>query len=140
MWTMISWGIFVILMAIVQWYIIDVKIKFPDKTAWFNFRIFSGFIFLFIFNAQGYILYWTAPFLVFSFWLPFNIIINQLRGEPVFDLSPENSVLDEFVLKIFRLNVVVYGFGLIAFITVISMMVLYGQCTWSEVNYRHCGG
>ena len=135
---MISWALIVIVAAVSQWYIIEELERFPNKKLWFAVRVVLAGLFLWLFIREGYIWYWSISYLVFVFWLPFNVILNLLRGNSILDLSPKNSVLDRLALKIFRVHLAVYGFGLIAFISAVAIMALYGQCTWAEVNYGYC--
>ena len=135
---MIALGAIVIAASISQWYIIEKRKKYPNKTLWFSIRIILAGLFLWLFIRDGYVWYWALSYLVFVFWLPFNVILNLLRGKPLTYLSPKNSVLDKWILKIFRINIAVYGFGLIAFISAVAIMILYGGCTWAEVNYGYC--
>lgn len=135
---MILWAAVVVLAAVSQWFIIERLEKFPKKTYWFIARVIVAGIFLELFIRQGYVWYWAVCYLVFVFWLPFNVILNLLRGKGLIYLSPENSKIDKWVLKIFRIDVAVYGFGLIAMLAAIGVMIFYGHCTWAEANYGNC--
>ena len=135
---MILWAVVVVAAALSQWYIIEKLERFPNKTLWFVVRAIIGGVFMWLFIRQGYIWYWAASYLVFVFWFPFNVILNLLRGKSLIYLSPENSLVDKWVLKIFRVNVAVYGFALIAMLSAIGIMAVYGYCTWAEINYGWC--
>ena len=133
---MIAWALLVVAASISQWYIIEKRGRYPNKKLWFAIRIVLAGLFLWLFIREGYIWYWAVCYLVFVFWLPFNVILNLLRGKPLTYLSPENSKLDRMVLWVFRINIAVYGFGLIAFVSAVAIMILYGGCTWAEINFR----
>ena len=135
---MIAWAVLVIAAAVSQWYIIEKLKRYPNKKLWFAIRVIVGGLFLWLFIRDGYLWYWAASYLVFVFWFPFNVILNLLRGKGALYLSPINSTLDRIALWIFRVDMAVYGFGLIMMISSIAIMVLYGQCTYAEINNGYC--
>lgn len=135
---MILWALVVVAAAISQWYIIEKLNRFPKKNLWFIARVIVAALFMWLFVWQGYIWYWSLCYLVFAFWLPFNIIINILRGSDIFYLSPENSLVDRMLVNIFQVPMMIYLIGLVAMISSIGIMIFYGRCTWGDIAYGWC--
>ena len=136
--TMILWAVLVAIAAISQWYIIEKLGKFPNKRLWFIARAVVAALFMWLFDTQGYVWYWSLCYLVFVFWLPFNVIINLLRGSDLFYLSAENSWVDRMVLNILQIPLMIYLLGLMAMLSSIGIMAFYGHCTWSDIAYGWC--
>jgi len=129
----ILWILVVAASVISQWYIIEEKHKYPKKKIWFFARVGIASIFMYFYLNNGYVWYWSLSYMVFTFWFPFNISLNILRGKTPFYLSAKNSDLDGFALTVFKEPFVVYAFSFILMISSIGIMWFYGDMTYSEI-------
>jgi len=95
---MILWIIYIVLDALVNWYIIEKKKIVPN---YIQLMIFRGWAFILIgiaINLQEWQLLWWFLFTTTSFWLLFDILINLFRGKNIF-YRGENSMIDKFGRK-----------------------------------------
>lgn len=132
------WMIFVIASAVMQWYIIEKRKQYPEKGLWFITRAIFFLFFLSMYMVEGYVWYWAANFMIFTFWLPFNSILNKMRGLRITYLSARNSLVDRVLLKVFVYESIVFWFAFIALIGSVGMLYYYGHCTWFQVNNDLC--
>ena len=128
----ILWVVFILLSIISQWYIIEEKGRKPNKGLWFTIRCIVGGLFMWAYIADGYMWYWTAAFLVGSFWFPFNFGLSIARKN--FDRHLGDDFMDKILLRWFNQTTVFYWSALILVITV-GLMIFYGRVPFSEVSY-----
>lgn len=124
--------------VITQWYIIVKLRKYPNKFTWAFLRTIVAALFLFAYVQQGYVWYWALNYMVFTFWLPFNVALNLMRKESITYLSPKNSFVDRMVLKVFRYEYIVFVYAFMSMLSAIGIMYYYGKCSWVYVNAGLC--
>jgi len=95
---MILWLFYIVLDALVNWYIIEKRKIVPN---YIQLTIVRGWAFILIgiaINLQEWQLLWWFLFTATSFWLLFDILINLFRGKNIF-YRGENSMIDKFGTK-----------------------------------------
>lgn len=132
------WILVVAAAIFTQWYIIEELRKYPNKLVWAFLRLVVAGLFLFAYVQQGYVWYWAVNFMVFTFWFPFNVGLNLMRGKPIAYLSPKNSFVDRMLMKIFRYEFAVLAYAFVSFISAVGIMLYYGKCSWVYINAGLC--
>lgn len=134
----VFWIIFVIGSAFIQWYIIEKRKQYPHKDLWFLVRVIFFLFFLSMYMVEGYKWYWAANFMIFTFWWPFNTILNWKRGLRLTYLSARNSFIDRMLLKVFVHEFIIFVFAFIALLFSVGALHFYGKCTWYQVVNDLC--
>jgi len=119
------WGIFVIISATIQWYIIAKQRRRPDKVFWFGIRIYVAALFMYMYIDNGYLWYWSLLFMMGSFWWPFNTILMLARGVPLRFLG--DDWVDRALLKITNKTDLIFYFSLIFCIITVGCQIFYGK-------------
>lgn len=129
----ILWGVFVLLSVAIQYYIIEKLKRYPSKPFWLLVRgaVFSLFMWLYIVN--GFVWYWSALFMIFASWMPFNTLLNIFRGRYISYLSPRNSAVDKLVLLIFRHEDIVFYISMLLFIIFTGIQIAYGKVPFMDI-------
>lgn len=132
------WVLFVIGCAWSQWHIIENEKRYPHKLLWFVFRIVMFLFFLGMYIAEGYKWYWATNFMVFTFWWPFNTMLNWFRGLRLTYLSASNSLVDRVLLMVFKHEFIIFSFAFLALLFSVGALHFYGKCTWFRVVNDLC--
>lgn len=130
----VYWGLFIILSVAVQYYIIEKLHRYPSKPFWFLVRIAVFSLFMWLYAINGFMWYWSALYMIFAFWMPFNTLLNLARGKYISYLSPKNSPIDKFVLWVFRYEDIAFYVSFILFVIFTGIQIAYGTVPFNEIG------
>jgi len=122
----------ILLDSTIQWYIITKKKRKPNKALWFIAR---GVVFLVILNlflVNGFMLYWTLPFMLVVYAWIFPTALNLMRGKYISYLSAKGSVYDKFILKYLDMDL---WFLILMTLSIIltALQIAYGTVPFNQI-------
>lgn len=129
----ILWIVVILLAALSQWYIIEVKKRKPDHSKWFIIRVIVSLLFVNLYLGNGYMWYWFIPYMVFTFAWLFPFLLNRFRGKRLGYMSARGSKYDRFILKIFKHEELVFLFGMVFMVIAIALQFAYGTTPFNQI-------
>ena len=134
--TNLLWIIAIFLAAASQWHIIEIKKQSPNKPVWFLVRViaFSGFMWWYM--ELGYMWYWAAAYMIFTFAWLFPFMLNIMRAKYFGYMSASGSWYDRQLIRLFgkeKIETLYFYFGFIFMLIAILLQLVYGQTEFSAI-------
>ena len=128
----ILWITAILLAALSQWYIIEVRKQVPSHLLWLLIRavVFGGFLGWYL--ASGYMWYWASYYMLMTFAWLFPLLLNAFRGKPLGYMSAKGSVFDKLILKSIGASIY-WWLGLVLMVMAIGLQLIYGTTEFSMI-------
>lgn len=119
----LAWILIVIVAILGRHYLIEDN---QDRFIWFVIRATIVTEFMLWYVHLGYAWYWAAFYMVGTFWFPYYVALNRLRGRRIDYLMPKDSLVNWILLKVLRTESIVFYVSLWLLILAVSLMLHYG--------------
>jgi hypothetical protein len=126
----ILWIIVILLAAVSQWYIIEIKKRNPDHAFWFMIRgiVFSGFFWWYM--VSDFMWYWASFYMVMTFAWLFPLLLNAFRKKPLGYMSDRG--FDRLIQKTIGAGIYFY-LGFVLMVTAIGLQLAYGMTPFNLI-------
>jgi hypothetical protein len=131
----LMWLVVIAVAAVIQWAIIEKKMRVPDKGLWFGIRVVTAGIFTLWYWEAGQYIVWSVPYMITTFAWIFPLLLNWFRGKKLGYMSAKGSKYDAFILKYIHRQVYFY-MTFILFLIGTGMQLIYNYfsiTSWAQL-------